>query len=113
MLDEVAFSCVPRRIPRGTFTALGFNDPLHALRTIDLLDQEPFVGLAYIDALHPLWLWRLVGTDIWLVIERWDQVPFSDAGSCAENDEQACCRNDPHHSEATFVAKDSRFKNVV
>ena len=113
MLDEDAFSCVPRRIPRGTFTALGFNDPLHALCPIDLLDQEPFVGLAYIDALHPLWLWRLVGTDIWLVFERWNQVPFSDASRCAENDEQPCRRNDPHHSEAAFFPKDSRFKNVV
>ena len=71
------------------------------------------MGLAYIDVLHPLWLWRLVGTDIWLVIKRWDQVPFSDASGCAENDEQACRRKSPHHSEATFVAKDSRFKNVV
>ena len=113
MLDEDAFSCLPRRIPRRTFTALGFNDALHALRTIDLLNQEPFVGIAYIDVLHPLWLWRLVGTDIWLVIERWDQVPFSDAGGCTENDEQACIRKDSHHSEAAFGAKDSRIKNVV
>ena len=71
------------------------------------------MGLAYIDALHPLWLWRLVGTDIWLVFERWNQVPFSDASRCAENDEQPCRRNDPHHSEAAFFPKDSRFKNVV
>lgn len=113
MLDEDAFSCLPRRIPYWTLTALGFNDALHALRTIDLLNQEPFVGIAYIDVLHPLWLWRLVGTDIWLVFERWDQVPFSDASGPAENGEQACDRNDPDHSEATFVAKDSRFKNVV
>lgn len=90
MLEVDAFSCLPSRIPRWTFTALGFNDALHALRPIDLLDQEPLVGLAYSDVLHPLRLWRLVGTDIWLVIERWDQVPFSNASGCAENDEQAC-----------------------
>jgi len=113
MLDEDTFSCLPGRIPRGTFTALGFNNALHALRTINLLNQEPFVGLAHIYALHPLWLWRLVRTDIWRVVERRDQVPFSDASGRAENDEKACRRNDPHHSEATFVAKDSRFQNVV
>lgn len=71
------------------------------------------MGLAYVEVLHPPWFWRLVGTYIWLVFKRWDQVPFSDAGGCAENDEQACRRNDPHHSEVAFVAKDSRFKNVV
>ncbi|AUQ56343.1 hypothetical protein PhaeoP18_03548 (plasmid) [Phaeobacter piscinae] len=113
MLDEDAFSCLPRRIPHGTFTALGFNDALHALRTINLLDQKPFVGIAHIDVLHPLWLRGLVGTDICLFVESWDQIPFSDASGCAENDEQACRCNDPHHSEAAFVATDSRFKNAV
>ena len=113
MPDEDSFGCLPRRIPRRTFTALGFNDALHALSTIDLLDQEPFVGIAYIDVLHPLWLRGLVGTDIWLFVESWDQIPFSDASGCAEDNEQACSRKDPHHSEAAFVAKDSRFKNVV
>ncbi|KRS10642.1 hypothetical protein A3731_27055 [Roseovarius sp. HI0049] len=72
MLDEDAFGCLPRRIPRWTFTALGFNDALHALCSVDLLNQQPFVALAYIDIFHPLWLWRLVGTNIWLVVERWD-----------------------------------------
>ncbi|QFT83148.1 hypothetical protein FIU89_21185 (plasmid) [Roseovarius sp. THAF27] len=71
------------------------------------------MGLAHIYVLHPLWLWRLIRADIRLVFERWDQVPFRDASGCAENDEQACRRNDPHHSEAAFVAKDSRFTNVV
>jgi len=113
MLDEDAFSCLPRRIPGGTFTALGFNDALHALCPINLLDQKSFVGLAYFDLLHPIWFRRLVGTDIWRVFERWDQVPFSDASGPAESDEQACRCNDPHHSEPAFVATDSRFKNVV
>ena len=108
-----AFGCCPRWIPCGTFTALGCNDALHALRTIDLLDQEPFVGLAHDDVLHPKWLWRLVGTDIWLVIERWDQVPFSNPSGCAENDKQASNCNGSHHSYAAFVPTVSRFKNVV
>ena len=92
---------------------MGFNDALHALSPINLLNQKPFVGLAYIDVLHPLWLGRLVWADIRQVVERWDQIPFSDSSGCAKNDEQACCRNEPHHPEAAFAATDSRFKNVV
>ncbi|GEM_PF-6125068 len=71
------------------------------------------MGLAYIDVLHPLWLGRLVWADIRLIVERWDQVPLGHASGWAESDEQACRCNDPHHSEAAFVATVSRFKNVV
>jgi len=71
------------------------------------------VGLAHIYVLHPLWLWRLIRANIRLVFERWDQVPFSDASSCAENDEQTSDCNGSHHSAAAFVSVVSRFKNVV
>ena len=72
-------------------------------------EKKTYSGQSSILSVHE----RLVRTDIRLMFERWDQVPLGHASGWAESDEQACRCNDPHHSEAAFVATVSRFKNVV
>ena len=102
-----------RFIPRGTVAVLRVYDALHALSPIYLLDQKALIGFAHIDVLHPLRLRWLVWANIWVVVERRDQVPLGYASSCAKDQEQASDCNSPCHSDAAFIVPVSRFKKVV